>query len=118
MMVRLDEVVKSKENVQALKIETGDFISIEPKFTVTPSGFIKTRYLDDKAGTACALSLMELFKRLNTKPKNKVNTNFFVASLNKSSKVKCFFMLLNDNQTKIANYFQKKKLNRRSIKLL
>ena len=72
MMVRLDEVVKSKEDVQALKIETGDFISIEPKFTVTPSGFIKTRYLDDKAGTACALSLMELFKRLNKKPKNKV----------------------------------------------
>ena len=72
MMVRLDEVVKSKEDVQALKIETGDFISIEPKFTITPSGFVKTRYLDDKAGTACALSLMELFKRLNTKPKNKV----------------------------------------------
>jgi putative aminopeptidase FrvX len=72
MMVRLDEVVKSKEDVQALKIETGDFISIEPKFIVTPSGFIKTRYLDDKAGTACALSLMELFKRLNQKPKNKV----------------------------------------------
>lgn len=72
MMVRLDEVVKSKQDVQALKIETGDFISIEPKFTITPSGFIKTRYLDDKAGTACALSLMELFKRLKTKPKNKV----------------------------------------------
>ena len=72
MMVRLDEVVKSKEDVQALKIGTGDFISIEPKFTVTPSGFIKTRYLDDKAGTACALSLMELFKRLDKKPKNKV----------------------------------------------
>jgi putative aminopeptidase FrvX len=72
MMVRLDEVVKSKEDVQALKIETGDFISIEPKFILTPSGFIKTRYLDDKAGTACALSLMELFKRLNQKPKNKV----------------------------------------------
>ena len=72
MMIRLDEVVKNKEDVQALKIETGDFISIEPKFTVTPSGFIKTRYLDDKAGTACALSLMELFKRLGKKPKNKV----------------------------------------------
>ncbi len=72
MMVRLDELVKGKEDVQALKIETGNFISIEPKFTITPSGFIKSRYLDDKAGTACALSLMELFKRLNTKPKNKV----------------------------------------------
>jgi putative aminopeptidase FrvX len=72
MMVRLDELVKTKEDVQALNIGTGDFISIEPKFTITPAGFIKSRYLDDKAGTACALSLMELFKRLNTKPKNKV----------------------------------------------
>ncbi|NLK65828.1 MAG: M42 family metallopeptidase [Tissierellia bacterium] len=72
MMVRLDELVKSKEDVQALNIETGDFISIEPKFAITPAGFIKSRYLDDKAGTACALSLMELFKRLNTKPKHKV----------------------------------------------
>jgi putative aminopeptidase FrvX len=61
-----------QEDVQALNIGTGDFISIEPKFTITPAGFIKSRYLDDKAGTACALSLMELFKRLNTKPKNKV----------------------------------------------
>lgn len=72
MMVRLDEVVKNKDEVIQLKIETGDFISIEPKFTLTPSGFIKSRYLDNKAGTACALSLLEMFGRLKTKPKNKV----------------------------------------------
>lgn len=72
MMVRLDEVVKNKEDLQKLEIGTGDFISIEPKFTVTDSGFVKSRYLDDKAGTACALSLMEIFNRLDTKPKCKV----------------------------------------------
>lgn len=72
MVVRLDELVTNQEDVQSLKIETGDFISIEPKFTVTSSGHIKSRYLDNKAGTACALSLLELFKRLKTKPKNKV----------------------------------------------
>ncbi|HRC80213.1 MAG TPA: M42 family metallopeptidase [Sedimentibacter sp.] len=72
MMVRLDELVKTKEDVQALSIGPGDFISVEPKFTITPAGFIKSRYLDDKAGTACALSLMELFSRLKTKPRNKV----------------------------------------------
>lgn len=72
MIVRLDEVVKSKSDVQALNIATGDFISIEPKFTITSSGFIKSRFMDDKAGTACALSLMELFNRLGTKPKHKV----------------------------------------------
>lgn len=72
MIVRLDEVVRSKSDVQALNIATGDFISIEPKFTITSSGFIKSRYMDDKAGTACALSLMELFNRLGTKPRHKV----------------------------------------------
>lgn len=72
MMVRLDEKVKVKDDVLNLGIGAGDFISIEPKFTVTTSGFIKSRYLDDKAGTACALSLMEMFNRLKTKPKNKV----------------------------------------------
>lgn len=72
MMVRLDEKVKNKEDVLKLEIGAGDFISIEPKFTVTPSGFVKSRYLDDKAGTACALSLLEMFNRLGTKPKYKV----------------------------------------------
>jgi len=72
MMVRLDEVVGSKNEVETLDIMTGDFISIEPKFVITDSGFVKSRYLDDKAGTACALSLMETFKRLNKKPNNKV----------------------------------------------
>lgn len=72
MMIRLDEKVKSKEDVQKLEISAGDFISIEPKFTVTSSGYVKSRYLDDKAGTACALSLLEMFKRLGTKPRNNV----------------------------------------------
>lgn len=72
MMVRLDEKVKTKEEVLKLEISVGDFISIEPKFTVTSSGYVKSRYLDDKAGTSCALSLMEMFNRLGTKPKNKV----------------------------------------------
>lgn len=72
MMVRLDEVVSSENDVKDLNIMTGDFISVQPKFEITESGFVKSRYLDDKAGTACALSIMEMFKRLNEKPKNKV----------------------------------------------
>lgn len=72
MMVRLDEVVSSKEDVLKLNIMTGDFISIEPKFQITESGYIKSRYMDNKAGTACALSVMEMFKRLGTKPRNNV----------------------------------------------
>lgn len=72
MMIRLDELVYSKADTEKLEIATGDFISIEPKFQITESGFIKSRYMDDKAGTACALSLMEIFSTSKTKPKNKV----------------------------------------------
>jgi len=72
MMVRLDEVVHSNTDVINLGIMTGDFISVEPKFQITDSGFIKSRFLDNKAGTSCALSVMEMFRRLNTKPKHKV----------------------------------------------
>lgn len=72
MMVRLDEVVYSNTDVINLGIMTGDFISVEPKFQITNSGFIKSRFLDNKAGTACALTVMEMFHRLNTKPKYKV----------------------------------------------
>lgn len=78
MMVRIDEVVKNKEDVTKLEIGAGDFISVEPKFTATPSGYIKSRYLDDKAGTACALSVMEMFKRTGIKPKHK--TKIIVSS--------------------------------------
>lgn len=72
MMVRLDEIVQNKEDVLKLNIMTGDFISIDPKFQITESEYIKSRYLDNKAGTTCAISLLEIFKRLDIKPKNKV----------------------------------------------
>lgn len=72
MQIRLDEVVSTKEDVLKLNIATGDYISIEPKFLVTESNYIKSRHLDNKAGTTCALSLMEAFKRLDVKPNNKV----------------------------------------------
>jgi putative aminopeptidase FrvX len=72
MMVRIDEKVKCKKDVQDLGIMTGDFISIEAKFEITQSEFIKSRYLDDKAGTACAISLLEIFHRLGEKPSHKI----------------------------------------------
>lgn len=69
MIVRLDEVVYNKKSVEDLNICTGDYVCIDPKFEITESGFIKSRYLDNKAGTVCAISLIEIFKRLNKKPR-------------------------------------------------
>ncbi len=69
MMVRIDEIVHSDNDTKALGIGTGDFVSVDPKFTVTPSGFIKSRYLDDKGSTACSFAMMELMRRKSIVPK-------------------------------------------------
>lgn len=50
--VRLDERVHSEADVRALGIEVGDFIFLDPRVELTPSGFIKSRFLDDKACVA------------------------------------------------------------------
>lgn len=70
MEVRIDEEVRSKDDVKALGIEPGDFIFIDPKTTITESGFVKSRFIDDKGSVACLLSLLEMFSRENIKPSN------------------------------------------------
>ncbi|MBQ6458142.1 MAG: M42 family metallopeptidase, partial [Exiguobacterium sp.] len=55
--VRLDEKVHSREDVTALGIEIGDFVSFDPRFQVTSSGYVKSRHLDDKASVAILLDL-------------------------------------------------------------
>lgn len=57
--VRLDEVVKTKKDVEELGIQAGDYICIDPKLVITPSGFIKSRFLDDKLSVAILLGLLE-----------------------------------------------------------
>ncbi|MBS4189366.1 M42 family metallopeptidase [Bacillus sp. FJAT-49705] len=59
MEVRLDEVVHNSEDVRALGIEVGDFVSFDPRVQITPSGFIKSRHLDDKASVAILLLLIK-----------------------------------------------------------
>lgn len=62
MEVRIDEIVKTKEDVEALGIGPGDFISFDPKFICTKNGFIKSRHLDDKASAAVLLGLLKFLR--------------------------------------------------------
>ena len=43
----LDENVKSAADVRALGIDVGDIVAFDPRAVITPSGYIKSRYLDD-----------------------------------------------------------------------
>ena len=48
MEVVLDELADSADAVRVLGIEVGDFVCFEPRTRVTQSGYIKSRFLDDK----------------------------------------------------------------------
>ena len=75
MFVRLDEDVSSAQEVAALGIRTGCFIALDPKTQITPSGYIKSRFLDDKAGSACLLFALERMKREGLVPE--YDTDFY-----------------------------------------
>lgn len=62
MYVRLDERVEDREGVEALGITVGSYIHFDPRPVRTPSGYIKSRHLDDKAGVAI---LIEAARRLS-----------------------------------------------------
>lgn len=70
MHIRLDEKVKSKDDVLKLGIRPGDFIALDPKTTITESKFIKSRFLDDKISVAILFSLIDHILDNNIKLKN------------------------------------------------
>jgi putative aminopeptidase FrvX len=57
--VRIDEKVTNEDEVRALGIEVGDFVSFDPRVQETESGFIKSRHLDDKASVAILMKVVE-----------------------------------------------------------
>lgn len=59
MEVILDEKVKTKADVEALGIQTGDYICYTPKTVITDNGFIKSRFLDDKLSVAIILGVIK-----------------------------------------------------------
>ncbi len=63
--IRIDEKVHTAEEVRKLGIEVGDFVAFDPRVEVTPSGYIKSRHLDDKASVAILLQLIKQLKAEN-----------------------------------------------------
>lgn len=58
MEVRLDARVLDSEETRALGIEVGDFVAFDPRLEVV-NGFVRSRYLDDKACVACMLAAIK-----------------------------------------------------------
>jgi len=70
MIVRIDEVVQNKVDTEKLGIAAGDFIFFDPKTVITDSGYIKSRFLDDKLSVSILFGLLNYIKENNIIPKN------------------------------------------------
>ena len=78
MEILLDENVASDQDTLALGIQTGDIIAMDPRTVVTESGYIKSRFLDDKLSAAILLGLAKCVKDESIALSRKVSLLFTV----------------------------------------
>ena len=78
MEILLDENVTSDQDTLALGIQTGDIIAMDPRTVVTESGYIKSRFLDDKLSAAILLGLARAVHEDAWKLNRKVSLLFTV----------------------------------------
>ena len=76
--IRIDELVNSKEDVEKLGIQVGDFIYLNPNVEIFDNGFIKSRHLDDKAGVAAMMGIAKYLVENNITPEYTIN--FFISN--------------------------------------
>ena len=67
----LDEDVHSAEDARKLGIETGDIIALYPRFELQ-NGYIKSRFVDDKAAVAILFAFIKQLKESGAKLARKV----------------------------------------------
>ena len=76
LRVLLDEDVHSREEVRALGIDHGDYVFIDPHTELCDSGYLKSRFIDDKGAVACVYTALRFLKENGIKPKYKTIFNF------------------------------------------
>lgn len=72
MEVLLDEDVKTEKDARELGIEVGDPVCFDPRTHVTESGYIKSRFLDDKLSVGILLGLAKYMRDEKITPKRRV----------------------------------------------
>ena len=78
MEILLDENVSTKEETLALGVQPGDIIALDPRTVVTASGYIKSRFLDDKLSAAILLGLAKAVRDEDIALNRKVSLLFTV----------------------------------------
>lgn len=77
--LRIDAVTRSKAETLALGVDVGDFVAFDTNAEFLDNGFIASRHLDDKAGVAIALAVIEALERQKTKMPVDVHFLFTIA---------------------------------------
>ena len=72
MEVVIDEEVSSPDEVLALGIQPGDIVCFDPRTVVPPSGYIKSRFLDDKLSVGILMALAKRMADGELKPNRRV----------------------------------------------
>ena len=72
MEIVLDEDVKNSDDTRALGIEVGDIVCFDPRAKITESGYIKSRFLDDKLSVGILLGLAKFMKDNGITPSRRV----------------------------------------------
>ncbi|RME76694.1 MAG: glucanase [Planctomycetota bacterium] len=67
MCIRLDEKVESKVDVENLNIRVGDIIAFDPRYVHLPSGYIKSKFLDNKTGCYVLLQIAKSLREAEKK---------------------------------------------------
>lgn len=78
MEVVIDEDVQDKEDVEALGVSPGDFVCFDPRTRITESGYIKSRFLDDKLSVGVLMAYAKYLKDENVVPRRRVFVHFTV----------------------------------------
>ena len=74
----LDEDVKTADETRALGVEVGDIVCFEPRTRITSSGYIKSRFLDDKLSVGVLLGLAKYLHDTGKMPARRVYAHITV----------------------------------------
>ena len=74
----LDENVSSSDETRALGIEVGDIVCFDPRTRRTASGYLKSRFLDDKLSVGILLGLAKYLKDNGITPARRVYAHITV----------------------------------------
>jgi putative aminopeptidase FrvX len=78
MELRIDENTKTREETERLGVAVGDFVFFDPKTRFTKSGYVKSRFLDDKACVAVLFGAIKHFRDSGAIPDH--TTHFYVSN--------------------------------------